>query len=85
MLGVCYIISTTSPTLFVALGAIGGFDGGSGPLQQGLGQRPKETFFGPNIRLMNLPMVFAHGFGNYGFLPMVFCRSGQGNYDYALI
>ena len=28
---------------------------------------------------------FAHGFGNDGFLPMVFCRFGQGNYGYVLI
>jgi len=30
-------------------------------------------------------MGFAHGFGDDGFLPMVSCRFGQGNYGYFLI
>ena len=46
-------------------------------------------FFGPYIRWEDLPMVlcmdFAHGFGCDGFRSMVFCRFGQGNYDYVLI
>ena len=28
---------------------------------------------------------FAHGFGHDGFFPLLFCRSGQGNYGYVLI
>ena len=50
---------------------------------------PREFFFGPYIRCEDLPMVFcmdfAHGFGHDGFLSMVFCRFGQGNYGYVLI
>ena len=34
---------------------------------------------------MVLCMDFTHGFGHDGFLPMVFCRSGKGNYIYVLI
>jgi len=34
---------------------------------------------------MVLHMEFAHGFGHDGFLLMVFCRSGKGNYGYVLI
>ena len=48
-----------------------------------------EIFFGPYIRWVDLPMAlcmgFAHGFWNDGFLPMVFCKSTQGNYGYVLI
>jgi len=38
--------------------------------------------------LEDLPVVlctgFAHGFSHDGFLPIVFCRYGQGNYNYVL-
>jgi len=34
---------------------------------------------------MVLCMGFSHGYGNDGFLRMVFCRSDQGNYDYVII
>ena len=34
---------------------------------------------------MALCMDFAHGFRHDGFLSMVFCTSGPGNYGYVLI
>ena len=52
-------------------------------------QYPGKFLFKPYIRWADLAIVlcvhFAHGFGHDGFLPMVYCRSGQGNYDYVLI
>ena len=34
---------------------------------------------------MILCMDFSHGFMHDCFMPVVFCISGQGNYDYVLI
>jgi len=71
---VCYILSMATHT---CRGVTGG------------AQCPRYFFFGPYIRWANLPMVlcmdFAYGFGHDGFIPMVFCRSGQGNYGYVII
>ena len=64
MLGVCYILSTTS----------GGVTGGATPPCTGPGAVPREIFFGPYIAWVNLPMVlcmgFSHGFGHDDFLPV---------------
>jgi len=50
--------------------------------------RPKDGRWTQRFRV-DLPMVlcmgFAHGFGHDGFLPIVFCIYGQGNYDYIII
>jgi len=50
---------------------------------------PRGNYFGPYVRWVDIPMVlcmvFAHGFGHDGFMPMVFHRSDQGNYNYVLI
>ena len=77
IVGLCYILFTTKPC---ARGAVA-------PPTCGL--VVDEFFFGPYIRWADLPMVlcmgFAHGFRHDGFLSMVFCRFGQGKYDYVLI
>ena len=47
---------------------------GGGAHQEMVG-KPTHGFF----------ICFAHGLGHDSFLPMVFCRSSQGNYCYVLI
>ena len=85
--GMLYSFST-SHTRRAQPPPIGGFQGGGNPPAWGLGQRP-EIFFRPYIKSADLPMVlsmgFSRGYVHDVFLPMVFCRSSQGNYDYDLI
>ena len=69
--------------------------GGSIPLARGLGQCLGKFCFSyiyVDPRMEADPKMaggptqgFVHGFGHDGFLPMVFCRYGQGNYGYVLI
>ena len=99
MLGVCYTLSTIGP-LVCCTERNRGITGGPHPPPVGrfqgvvvpyTGSRavPWEFFLGPYIRLADPPMLlcmgFSHSFGHDGFLPMVLCRSGQGNYNYVLI
>ena len=51
--------------------------------------RMREKKIGPYFRWEDPPMVLCMGLhmvlGHDGFLPIVFCRSGKGNYGYVLI
>ena len=71
-IGLCYILSTTSPSS-EARGVRGGV---ASPPLRGPGQRLRTFFFGPYIRWVDLPMVlcmdFEHGFGHDGFFPWYF-------------
>ena len=48
------------------------------------GGSPRCTFHWVDLPMV-LCMNFTHGFGHDVFMSMVFCRFGQGNYDYVLI
>lgn len=82
----------------VAAPLLGGLQRAVAPLHGVYGSTPRIFFLyicrtkdgGSTQRWwVNLPMVLcmgvAHGFGHVGFLPKVFCRSGQGSYGYVLI
>ena len=91
--GLCYILFTTSPSSLTR-----GLEGrlslpfvarGSSPPLQGLGQRPRK-FVSLDPILVDEPTYgfvqgFVLGFGHDGFMLVVSCRSGQGNFDYVLI
>ena len=51
------------------------------PMEKKKNVDPKMVVILPMV----LCMQFAHGFEHDGFLPMVLCRSSQGNYNYFLI
>ena len=76
--------------LYIALGAGGGSQGERQPPLLGSGAAPRRKLFwcadplisGPtHVLCMILHMVLGYD----GFRPLVFCKSGQGNYGYVLI
>ena len=70
-----------SPPMYIVSGTTGGSQGGR--------QYPGKNLLVLIFRWADPPMVFCMGLhmvlGHDGFRPLVFCRSGQGNYDYVLI
>ena len=74
----------------VAAPPVQGFKGGRVAPCAGFGTKPQEKKkIGPYFRWTDPPMVLCMGFHmvleHDGFWPLVFCRSGQGNYGYVLI
>ena len=100
MLGMCYILSMSSHALGGHRGGDSDpctlrqvqqrcHRGAAAPLFGVQGSVLRKKKLDPIFWWADLPMVLCMGLhmvlGHDGFWPLVFCRSGQGNYGYVLI